>query len=120
MSKEYLKEMRALELQEKKLRDRYNTEEKSRDIHDYKRIVSAKIKIAPIGGEKLSDYVKRLIVYQNLAKEKNWETHVDNPYKTWHTHKNPLGCFMCEDTQFIGVTIQVLQVIADTYPEYTF
>ncbi len=33
MSKEYLAEMRKLELQEKQLRDRYNTEEESKDPH---------------------------------------------------------------------------------------
>ncbi len=120
MSKEYLDELRKLELQEKQLRDRYSTEEKSRDLHDYKRIVNAKIKLAPVSAESLKDYIKRIKIYQDISKEKNWDTHVDNPYKTWRTHKLPLGCFMCEDQQFIGVLIQVLQVLSDTHPKASF
>ncbi len=120
MSEDYLKELRALELQEKQIKDRYNTLDKPIDVHDYKRIVGAKIKIAPIQGEKLKDYIQRLKIYQDIAKEKNWSTHVANPYKIWRTHKIPLGCFMCEDMQFIAVNIQVLEILAQAYPKFTF
>jgi len=120
MSEEYLKEMRKLELQEKQLRDRYSTEEKPLDVHNYKNIVNAKIKIAPFSGETLVDYIKRIKVYQDISKEKNWNTHVDNPYKIWRTHKIPLGCFMCEDQQFINVLIQILEVISDLHPKSIF
>ncbi len=100
------------ERQEAKDRDRYNVLEEERvSRHDYMHIVNAKINIAPSTGEKLSDYIKKVIIYQEIAKAKNWDTHVDNPYKTWHTHKQPSGCFMCEDSAFIGVLIQVLQVL---------
>jgi len=93
-------------------RDRYNTnDERNVSIHDYERIVNAKISLAPSTGELLSDYIKKIIIYQGIAKTKNWDTHVDNPYKTWRTHKIPVGCFMCEDMAFIGVLVQVLQVI---------
>ncbi len=101
-------------------RDRYNTTDKQESEHYYKKIVNAKIKIAPISGEKIHDYLKRLQIYQTIAKDKNWETHVDNGKRTWHTHTLPLGCFMCEDVQFISVTIQVLQLLADGNPEFTF
>ncbi len=120
MSEEYLKELRQLELQEKDLRDRYSTLDKPVDKANYKRIVNAQIKIAPITGEKLKDYVMRLKIYQEIAKDKNYNTHVDNPYKIWRTHKIPLGCFMCEDIQFIGVTIQVLELLSISYPNHKF
>ncbi len=112
--------MRKLELQEKQLRDRHNTEEQNLNVNNYKRIVNAKLKIAPIGGEKLTHYIERLKIYQDISHEKNWNTHVDNPYKTWRTHNIPVGCFMCEDQQFINVTIQVLEILSKEYPNYTF
>ncbi len=104
------RELRARQDQEDK--DRYNTLEKtSNDKNLYMRIVNAKINLAPSTGETLDDYIKKIIIYQEIAKTKNWQTHVDNPYKTWRTHKLPVGCFMCEDNAFIGVLIQVLQVL---------
>ncbi len=120
MSKEYLEELRKLELQEKQLRDRYNTEEESLDPHDFKRIVNADIKLAPQTGEKLKHYIEKLKIYQEISHKKNWDTHVDNPYKTWRTHKIPLGCFMCEDQQFIRVILQVLEVLSSRYPKDKF
>ncbi len=105
---------------EKEDRDRHSTLDENIDIHAYRRIVNAKINIAPTSTETLSQYVKKIKVYQEIAHQKNWQTHVDNPYKTWHTHKNPLGCFMCEDTAFIAVMIQVLEVLADKYPKAKF
>jgi len=106
--------------QEQEWHDRYNTTDSPIQKHFYKKIVNAKIKIAPISGEKIHDYIKRLQIYQTIAHDKNWETHVDNGKRTWHTHKLPIGCFMCEDTQFINVCIQVMQLLADGNPEFTF
>ncbi len=105
---------------EQESRDRYNTIEKQESEHYYKKIVNAKIKIAPVSGEKIRDYIQRLKIYQKIAHDKNWETHVDNGKRTWHTHKLPLGCFMCEDTQFINVTMQVLEILADDNAKFTF
>ncbi len=115
------KEQRQLRVREEAdWRDRYNTETKQESEHYYRKIVNAKIKIAPISGEKIYDYIKRLKIYQTISHDKNWETHVDNGKRTWHTHTLPLGCFMCEDTQFITVTIQVLQILADANPTFIF
>ncbi len=120
MSKEYLDEMRKLELQEKQLRDRYSTEEKSLDKHNYKTIVGADIRLSPDKEEKLKHYIQKIKIYQKISYEKNWETHVDNRYKVWHTHKLPMGCFMCEDQQFISVLVQVLECLLDVYPKAKF
>ncbi len=106
--------------QEADWHDRYNTNVKQESEHYYKKIVNAKIKIAPISGEKVHDYIKRLKIYQRIAHDKNWETHVDNGKRTWYTHKLPVGCFMCEDTQFINVTIQVMEILADSNPKFSF
>jgi len=120
MTEYYDKEMERLEKLQKELHDRHNSENVNVDKSEYQRIVNAQLHVAPLGGEKLPDYIQRIKIYQKLASDLNWNTHVDNPYKTWHTHKNPVGCFMCQDTQFIGVLIQVLQCIIEQYPEFTF
>ncbi len=117
-----------LELEQKTLRerqdqewhDRYNTTDNQTQKHFYRKIVNAKIKIAPTSGEKIKDYIQRLKIYQTISHDKNWETHVDNGKRTWHTHQLPLGCFMCEDQQFISVVIQVLEILADADPQFSF
>ncbi len=103
----------------RKDRDRYNTKEKNISKHDYMRIINANLKIAPKSGQTLTDYIKGIQIHQEIAKEKNWETHVENQYKTWHTHKLP-HCFMCEDIQFISCLVQVLQTINKLYPKIKF
>jgi len=120
MSNEYLREMRKLELQEKQLRDRYSTEDKALDIHDFKTIINSDIKLAPDREETLKHYIEKIKIFQEISYQKNWETHVDNRYKVWHTHKLPLGCFMCQDQQFISVLIQVLECISSTQKKYKF
>ncbi len=120
MTEYYDKEMEKLEKLQKQLHDRYNSEEVEVDKNEYRRIINAKIKLAPIGGEKWMQYIDRIKIYQKIALDKNWNTHVDNTYKVWHTHKNPMGCFMCEDTAFIAVLIQVLECMAEHYPKDKF
>ncbi len=120
MTEYYDKEMEKLEKLQKDLHDRYNSEPLSVDKNDYQKIVNAKIKIAPIGGELWLQYIERVKIYAKIAFDKNWTTHVDNPYKVWHTHKNPMGCFMCEDTAFITVLIQVLECMAEKHSKDKF
>ncbi len=120
--------LEVLEKEQKELRERANAEWRDRwstvdgteQKHFYKKIVNAKIKIAPVSGEKIQDYLKRLKIYQTISHDKNWETHVDNGKRTWHTHSLPLGCFMCEDQQFITVCIQVMEILADNNKDYIF
>ncbi len=104
---------------EQNIQDRINTITQPSNRHDYMRIVNADIQIAPKTGEKLSDYIKRIKIFQDIAYRKNWETHVDNGRKTWYTHKRP-SCFMCEDQQFISVVVQSLQVINKQNPNLRF
>ncbi len=123
----YYNEMDKLELEQKALRerqtaedrDRYNTKEKNISKHDYMRIIDAHHKLAPESSDTLSKYIQKIKVHQEIAHDKNWETHVDNEYRTWHTHKMP-HCFMCEDTQFISVLVQVLETIDHLYPKIKF
>ncbi len=123
----YDHEMEKLEQQQAKLRqeqedntrDRVNTITKPSSKHDYMRIVNADIQTSPKTGEKLSDYIKKIKIFQDIAYITNWETHVDNGRKTWYTHKRP-QCFMCADQQFIAVIIQAMQVINKQNPNIKF
>ncbi len=105
--------------QEDNTRDRINTITKPSSKHDYMRIVNADLQLAPKSGEKLKDYIKKLIIFHDISYQKNWETHVDNGRKTWYTHRRP-SCFMCEDQIFITTIIQSLQVINKQNPNITF
>lgn len=124
----YDKELEKLEKQQRELRqhqesadrDRYNTEEKPLDLHEYRKILNANINLAPLSNETLSDYIKKIKIYQEIAKKKNWDTHVDNPYKIWRTHKIPVGCFMCEDMIFIRTLISVLELLNEIHPNIKF
>ncbi len=120
MNEYYNKEMERLEKQQKELHDRYNSEPMEVEKSHYKKLVNSKIALAPTMGETIAQYLQRIKIYQKIAFDKNWTTHVDNPYKTWHQHKNPMGCFMCDDTTFIGVLVQVLEIYAEKYPDMVF
>ncbi len=108
------------EIRDIALRDRYNTLEPNTPQYQFARIVNAKINLAPTDKESLKQYLFRIKIYQKIASDKEWATHVDNPYKTWHCHKNPMGCFICQQTQFISVLVQVIEYLDTTSPDQSF
>ncbi len=119
MSEEYLRQMRMLERQEQDLKDKYSTDAKL-DPHDYKRIVNARLKYTPKSGDTWKQYADTLGIYTNLAAEKNRLTHIDGPRKQWWTHRNPMGCFMCEDVNLISALHKVIQLMASQHPDNIF
>ncbi len=114
-------ELRKEELrrQESNLFSQYVDSEKL-DPNDYSSIVNAKIICSPEGGESWAHYADRLQVYVKIAAEKNYKTHIDGPRKAWYTHRNPMGCFMCEDANLIAVMRRVVGYMATKYPDITF
>ncbi len=118
------KELERLENEQRALRakqeDRYNTEDSQYEIEDFKNIVNSSIEFAPKRGGKWKDYATEVKIYAKMNAKKNIDTHVNNPYKVWHTHKLPLGCFMCEDTNLISVLVRVINLMASKYPSTTF
>ncbi len=101
-------------------KDRYNTVKPPEDENQYRKILNAQLSIAPTSVETLEQYIQKIKIHQKIARDRNWNTHVDNPFKTWHQHKNPAGCFMCNDIEFIAVLVQVLELIQDNYSSITF
>ncbi len=116
MSEEYLRQMRELERQEKDLKSQYTDAEKL-DVNDYKKLVNATISYAPHTNEKWSEYAIRAKIYANISADKNRLTHIDGPRKAWYTHRNPQGCFMCEDVNLISCLIRVIQEMSDIFPD---
>ncbi len=130
MSEEYLRELRRweatnpglaerLERQQKGLTSQYTDEEKL-DPNDFKNIVNARLKYSPIQGQKWQEYATKLNIYTDLAAEKNRLTHIDGPRKAWWTHRNPMGCFMCEDINLISCMLKVIKIMASQHPDNIF
>ncbi len=119
MSEEYLKEMRKLERQEADLTSQY-TDEEQKDVHDYKKVINANVVYAPRKGETWHEYAYRSKVYADINAIKNRLTHIDGPRKAWYTHRNPMGCFMCEDTNLISMLRRVIDEMAQQYPDNKF
>ncbi len=119
MSEEYLRQMRALELQEKDLTSQYTDLEKI-EINDYKKVINANITYAPHKGETWKNFSIRIKIFTDLASEKSRKTHIDGPRKAWYTHRNPLGCFMCEDMNLISLMSRVIDEMASKYPDNTY
>jgi len=119
MSEEYLRQMRKLELQEKDLTSQYTDLEKI-DSNDYKKVINANISYAPYRGETWSQFAQRIAIYSKVAADKSRLTHIDGPRKAWYTHRNPMGCFMCEDMNLISLMGRVIFEMASKYPDKQF
>jgi len=119
MSEEYLREMRLLDRQQKDLTSQYTNEE-TKDINDYKNVVNSQVSYAPNKGETWKEYSNRVKIYADLNAKKNRLTHIDSPRKAWYTHRSPMGCFMCEDTNLISMLVRVLCEMGSISPENKF
>ncbi len=119
MSEEYLRQMRQLERQEADLTSQYTDLEKI-DKNDYYKVVNANVSYAPHKGETWKEYSERLRIYAKINADKNRLTHIDGPRKAWYTHRNPMGCFMCEDTNLISLQLRVIAEMASLYPDNRF
>ncbi len=119
MSEEYLRQMRKLELQENDLTSQYSDLEKI-DVNDYKKVVNANVTYAPHKGETWKEYSGRVRIYAKINADKNRLAHIDGPRKAWYTHRNPMGCFMCEDINLISLLVRVVDEMAGLYPDNRF
>lgn len=98
--------------------DQYNTLNPL-DISQYKQQVqTSTLKYTPQDGENLTQYLAKLKLYIDLAHEKSSRIHIDPPKGAWYQHRNPAGCFCCEDQNMIWHMYAILQIIRHSYPRY--
>ncbi len=102
--------------------DKYNTLEVKEDANLYKHVINADLRIAPKKGQLYSDYLIELKVHVEIAKHKNYKTHVIIGVRgaPWYTHKRPDGCFMCEDISTISVLFSTMALMAQKHPKSRF
>ncbi len=97
--------------------DQYNTSDPL-DITVYKRMLhdsTDKYKLQD--GEKLSQFVTRVQLHIDIGFEKNERIHISAPKGAWYQHRNPAGCFCCEDQNMIAYLINILHILAIKYPK---
>jgi len=116
----YDKEIRKIELQRKGLRDQYNTLDNPYDSNDIEKVIHADLEYAPKPKQDIKSYSENLRIYYKLQCKKNIQTHINGPKGAWYTHRNPSGCFACEDMNLMSVMLQVIELMASKHPEYTF
>ncbi len=119
-NKYYEDEIRKIELQRKGMRDQYNTLDNPYDENDIEKIIHADLEYAPKPKQTLQSYAQNLRIYYKLAAKKNIQTHINGPKGAWYTHRNPSGCFACEDMNLLSVMLQTLEYLASKNPDLTF
>jgi len=110
------KYLERLERQQKYLRDQYNTLDNPFDENDYKSVLHADLEFSPKPRMQWKTYAENFKIYAQANAKKNIQTHINGPKGAWYTHRNPAGCFACEDTNLISVASNVLSLNADLYP----
>ncbi len=113
------KELIKIENQRKGLVDRYNTEDNIIDRNDVEHLLNSSLRYTPEPHQNLSQYTKELEMHVKYADDKNTKTHITG-VKMWHTHRNPSGCFMCEDIALRHVMLRVIQYLASVSPNQSF
>ncbi len=116
----FQREARRISDLENHIRDNYNTLTEQSSEHDFKRVVNANIDYAPHNNETFTQYHSRVSIYARIARDKNSKTHILNGKKIWYTHRNPMGCFMCEDANLIQMLVDVIGYIASETPDKHF
>ncbi len=111
-------ELRERQVQD--LQDKYSSDETRIDVNDYETVVNAGNDYAPKGGVSWKDYWTEAKIYAKVNQKKNYQTHVENSKKVWYTHRNPMGCFMCNDSELIAILVRVIGLMASKYPDLKF
>ncbi len=131
MSEEYIRQMRELEkveLQQKKLhseksqqdQDQYNTIDPMYNYSDYKRIVNTSLEYAPNEGQSWLEYYQEIQIHAKVSAKTNRNIHIFGRNGHWHTHVDPRGCFMCDDTKMIAMLVKIIGLMSNQYPKNKF
>ncbi len=114
------KELRRIELVRKGMHDQYNSDDNPLDMNDVEKTLKINLQFAPHQGQTWQSYITELSIYKKYCEDKNIRTHVNGPKGAWYTHRNPAGCFACEDLNLINVMFKVLASMSEQYPDNKF
>jgi len=114
----YENEIRKLDLQRKNLKDQYNTLDETPDVTKTSSYIpTPTLAYSPIEGENLEAYYAKLKIYRKINYEVNTKSHITPPKGAWWTHRQPSGCFMCQDQQMINVMLEIIRILSLRYPK---
>lgn len=100
--------------------DQYNSLRNPYQEDDFNReITESDTDWLPQKKETIQSYHSRLTIYAKLNLKHNVQSHINGPKGAWWTHRNPSGCFMCNDTNLISVMLNVIGNLAKKYPKGT-
>ncbi len=98
--------------------DQYNSLRNPYQSQDYNRELNeSDTDWLPTENETILSYHARLTIYAKINLKHNVQSHIDGPKGAWWTHRNPGGCFMCDDTNLIHVMLNVIGNLAKKYPK---
>ncbi len=115
----FQKELEKIERQQRNLHDQYNSEENQRDLGLYAKDTFTNHDYSPHPNQTLASYLIELGIYVKTAQKKAEKMHITCKGGAWYTHRSPLGCFMCEDTQLIYHLYGFIQYLAAKLPSNT-
>ncbi len=118
--KYYQEELAKIEKQRKGLRDQYNTLDKPYDENDIEAVIQSSLEYTPSKGQTLESYAENLKIYYKMCCKKNIQTHINGTKGAWFTHRNPAGCFACEDMNLMSVMMDVIRLLASKYPDESY
>ncbi len=131
MSKEYLRQLRELEVEETRQRnmhalkvqeqsDKYNTLDPQISYTMYHEIINSSLDYSPNEGQTWGAYAIEAVIYAKQGQKTNRNSHINGKNGYWHTHVDPRGCFMCDDNNMISMLVRVIGLMSSKYPKNTF
>ncbi len=131
MSEEYLRQMRELEkveieqkrlhsVENQKRQDQYNSLDPAYNYTDYARIVNTSWEFAPSEGQSCTDYYNEIKSHAKNGAKINRNIHIFGRGGHLHTHVDPRGCFMCDDSKMISMLVKIIGLMANQYPKNIF
>ncbi len=117
----YEREIRKIELQKAGLLDQYNTlEKKPENQYVGYEVVTSKLEFTPAEKQTWLSYYENVVIYERISRQNSEKTHINGTKGSWWTHRNPMGCFICNTDNLLSVVLGVLKIMANKYPKDTF
>jgi len=98
-----LSEDRYSKLNQKEYGERYQVKEKQDEIN-----------YTPTEGEILHTFIMRTARAIEQLDAKAWKQHVEGN-RMWFCHKNAMGCFICQHTQFLHILRSAFKDLAEIH-----